>query len=305
MLGLVSHAECLGHDTGGIHPESADRLDAISNQLIMSGLDYVALRYDAPRATRAQLERVHAREHVDRVFTAAPKFGTVDIDGDTTMSPGSLNAALRAAGAGAFGVDLVMSGEANPVFCSVRPPGHHAERDRAMGFCLFNNVAVAAAHALETYGLSRVAIVDFDVHHGNGTEDIFRNEPRVLFCSSFQHPFYPFTGHDSDTANLVDVPLPAGTDGREFREAIDAHWFPALEDFRPQFLLISAGFDGHVLDDMSSLSLTEADYAWITTKLVGIADRHADGRIVSMLEGGYEPAALARSVVAHLKALMG
>lgn len=304
MLGYVSHADCLRHQTGDSHPEAAIRLEAISNQLIMSGLDYVLIHYDAPKATKDQLFRVHSKDYVDRVFGVAPHQGTVEIDGDTVMSPGSLDAALRAAGSGVMGVDLVMSGEANPVFCGVRPPGHHAERDKAMGFCLFNNVAVAAAHALEAHGLSRVAIVDFDVHHGNGTEDIFQNEPRVLFCSSFQHPFFPFSGHEAATRNLVDVPLPAGTSGPAFRKAVSEHWFPALNRFQPELLLISAGFDAHVLDDMSALSLTEADYAWLTDELVSIAKRHAGGRIVSMLEGGYEPGALARSVVAHLKSLL-
>ena len=304
MLAYISHDECLDHDTGSFHPETAERLEAISNQLIMAGLDFVLRRCDAPKATREQLQRVHTPGHIDRVFAAAPDSGSVEIDGDTVMSLGSLNAALRAAGAGVMGVDMVMSGEANPVFCAVRPPGHHAQRDKAMGFCLFDNIAVAAAHAFEAHGLSRVAIVDFDVHHGNGTEDIFRDEPRVLFCSSFQHPFYPFTGHESDTPNLVDVPLPAGTRGPAFRKAVSKHWFPALDAFRPELLLISAGFDAHVLDDMSSVSLTEADYGWITAELVAIAKTHAEGRIVSMLEGGYEPGALARSVVAHLKALM-
>lgn len=203
-----------------------------------------------------------------------------------------------------MGVDFVMSGEANPVFCGVRPPGHHAGRDKAMGFCLFNKVAVAAAHALDAHGLSRVAIVDFDVHHGNGTEDIFTGDSRVLFCSSFQHPFYPFTGHEADAPNLACVPLPAGAQGPAFRSAIREHWLPALENFRPEILLMSAGFDAHVLDDMSSLALTEADYAWLTSELVAIAKRHAQGRIVSVLEGGYETGALARCVVAHLKALM-
>jgi acetoin utilization deacetylase AcuC-like enzyme len=304
MLAVISHADCLAHDTGPVHPECRERLEAIDNQLIMSGLDFVVRRYDAPKVSREALERVHDPEYVARIYAMAPVEGSVVIDGDTVMSPGTLAAAERAAGAGVLAVDLVMKGEAGPVFCEIRPPGHHAEHDKAMGFCLFNNIAVATAHALEVYGMERVAIIDFDVHHGNGTEDIFKAEPRVLFCSSFQHPFYPFTGHASDTANLVEVPLSAGTDGPVFRAAITEHWLPALERFRPQFMFISAGFDAHVLDDMSSLSLTEHDYAWITKELHNIVQKHCKGRIVSMLEGGYDLGALARSVVSHLKELL-
>ncbi|RME16859.1 MAG: histone deacetylase family protein, partial [Alphaproteobacteria bacterium] len=198
MLGIVSHHECLGHETGALHPDAPERLQAITNRMIASGMDYVLRHYDAPRVARADLERVHDPAYVARVYEMAPGPGEppVEIDGDTVMSPGTLRAAERAAGAGVLAVDLVMKGEMREVFCAVRPPGHHATRDRAMGFCLFNNIAVAAGHALEVHGLQRVAIVEFDVHHGNGTEDIFRNEPRVLFCSSFQHPFYPFTGHE-------------------------------------------------------------------------------------------------------------
>ena len=301
MLAIISHADCLGHDPGPMHPDTAERLDAINNQIIMSGLDFVVQRYDAPLVTREQLERVHDAGYLDRVFAMAPKMGSVEIDGDTVMSPGTLRAAERAAGAGVMAVDLVMQGKAGPVFCAIRPPGHHAERDKAMGFCLFNNIAVAAAHALEAYGLNRVAIMDFDVHHGNGTEHIFHSEPRVLFCSSFQHPFYPYSGHESDTPNLVDVPLKGGTDGPEFRAAISEHWFPALHRFKPEFLFISAGFDAHWQDDMSSISLTEADFGWLSDELQKIARIHCNGRIVSMLEGGYELGPLARSVVAHLK----
>ena len=304
MLAFVSHSDCLEHDVGPLHPECRQRLEAIDNQLLMSGLDFVIRRFDAPCISRDALERVHDPAYIDRVYAMAPDAGFIEIDGDTVMSPGSLAAAERAAGAGVMGVDLVMKAEANPVFCAVRPPGHHAEHDKAMGFCLFDNIAVAAAHALEVHGVERVAIVDFDVHHGNGTEDIFRNDGRVLFCSSFQHPFYPFTGHASDTTNLVDVPLAATTDSQAFRAAISEHWFPALHRFRPQFLFISAGFDAHVMDDMSSLALTDADYGWITAELHAIAQEHSDGRIVSMLEGGYDLTALPRSVVAHLKELL-
>ena len=307
MLGFISHYECHDHVTGDLHPDAPVRLEAITNQLIASGMDYVLRHYDAPQVARSDLERVHDTAYLDRVYAMAPGKGEppVEIDGDTVMSPGTLRAAERAAGAGVLAVDLVMRGEMREVFCAVRPPGHHAVRGQAMGFCLFNNIAVAAAHAMAVYGLDRVAIVDFDVHHGNGTEDIFRNEPRVLFCSSFQHPFYPFTGHEKETTNLVDVPLPAGTDGPAFRAAIAEHWLPHLESFRPQILLISAGFDAHVADDMSSLQLTDADYGWLTTELKAIAERHSEGRIVSMLEGGYEPHALARSVIRHLDALLG
>jgi acetoin utilization deacetylase AcuC-like enzyme len=295
VLALISHPACHDHDAGSLHPDTAQRLDAINNQLIASGLDFVLRRYDAPPVTREQLERVHDADYLDRVAALAPSEGFVEIDGDTVMSPGTLDAARHAAGAGVMGVDLIMRGEANPVFCAVRPPGHHAVRAQAMGFCLYNNIAVAAAHAMAEYGLNRVAIVDFDVHHGNGTEDIFAQDSRVLFCSSFQHPFYPFTGH---------VPLSRDSDGAQFRAAVAEHWFPALETFRPEMLFISAGFDAHVLDDMSDLRLTEADYEWLTQELLGIARRHAGGRVLSMLEGGYEPAALARSVIRHLKVLM-
>ena len=307
MLGFISHYECHDHDAGDLHPDAPVRLEAITNQLIASGMDYVLRHYDAPLVERAALERVHDPEYLDRVSAMAPGPGeaSVEIDGDTVMSPGSLRAAERAAGAGVLAVDLVMRGEAGPVFCAVRPPGHHAVRGQAMGFCLFNNIAVAAAHALDVHGLERVAVVDFDVHHGNGTEDIFKNEPRVLFCSSFQHPFYPFTGHEKETDNLVDVPLPAGTDGPRFREAIGEHWLPHLDSFAPQMVLISAGFDAHVADDMSTLALTDDDYGWLTEELVKIAQKHSSGRIVSMLEGGYEPHALARSVIRHLDVLLG
>jgi acetoin utilization deacetylase AcuC-like enzyme len=305
MLGLITHRDCLEHDPGPLHPDTRFRLDAINNQLIASGMDFVMRHYDAPKVTREQLERVHDPAYLDRIYEAAPVTGSVSIDGDTVLSPGTLHAAERAAGAGVMGVDLIMSGEAGPVFCAVRPPGHHAESGKAMGFCLFDNVAVAAAHALEAHGLERVAIVDFDAHHGNGTEEIFAGEPRVLFCSSFQHPFYPFTGHESETANLVAIPLSAGAGSKEFRAAVGEHWLPALDRFKPQMIFISAGFDAHILDDMSGLELFEADYGWVTEQLVALAGRHAGGRILSMLEGGYELGPLARSVVVHLKALMG
>ena len=304
MLGVISHADCRLHDPGPAHPECPERLDAIQNQLISSGLDFVLRHYDAPLATREMLEAVHDPAHVARLFDAAPDTGTVTIDDDTVMMPHTLAAARRAAGAVVLAVDLVMRDEACPVFCAVRPPGHHAERSRSMGFCLFNNVAVGVRHALDHHNVGRVAIVDFDVHHGNGTEDIFRGDPQVLFCSSFQHPFYPGTGHPAETPNLVDVPLVRGTEGPAFRAAVAEHWFPALRAHRPEMIFVSAGFDAHYQDDMSGLALTEADYSWVTEQIMEIARETAAGRVISVLEGGYDLSSLGRSVVAHLKAMI-
>jgi len=304
MLGVISHPACRLHDPGPWHPDRPERLDAIQNQIISSGLEFVIRHFDAPEASRAALEAVHDPVYVARILAEAPKTGMVEIDGDTVMTPLTLAAARHAAGAVVLGVDLVMSGDACPVFCAVRPPGHHAERARAMGFCLFNNVAVGARYALDHHDIERVAILDFDVHHGNGTEDIFRDDPRVLFCSSFQHPFYPWTGHDSQASHLIGVPLPGGTDGAAFRAAIAERWLPALRSFRPNLILVSAGFDAHVLDEMSGLALREADYAWLTEQIMLVAREFAAGRVVSVLEGGYELGALGRSVVAHLKEMI-
>jgi len=254
------------------------------------------------------LERVHAKPYVDAVFAAAPESGLVRLDADTSMGPHTLEASLRAAGAVVHGVDLVLGGEVHAAFCNVRPPGHHAEVSRAMGFCLFDNVAVGAAHARAVHGIERVAIVDFDVHHGNGTEDVFTDptahEGHVLFCSSFEHPLYPGTGADTVSDHILNVPLPAGTAGPAFRAAVADRWFEALETFAPQLVLFSAGFDAHAEDPLANLRLRSADYAWITTEVKRIADRHAAGRIVSTLEGGYALGALARSAVAHVEALL-
>ena len=301
----ITHSLCLKHEMGAYHPESPARIHAIEDQLIASGLMDYLQRHDAPEATREQLLRAHAAGYIDAIAAAAPKQGMVQLDPDTAMNPFSYRAALRAAGAVVLGVDLVMAGKAENVFCNIRPPGHHAERGRAMGFCIFNNVAVGAAHALAAHGLSRVAIADFDVHHGNGTENIFHDEPRVMLCSTFQHPFYPYCGADSGNDHIINVPLAAGTGGEGFREAVTRHWLPALERFRPELLLISAGFDAHRDDDMATLRLTEADYAWVTEQLKSVAKKHAQRRIVSALEGGYELPALGRSALAHLKALGG
>jgi len=301
----ITHPLCLKHDMGAHHPESPARIHAIEDQLIAAGLlDYLQ-RHEAPEATREQLLRVHDAAYLDAIATAAPQQGIVQLDGDTAMNPFSYLAALRAAGAVVLGVDLVMAGKVENAFCNIRPPGHHAERARAMGFCIFNNVAVGAAHALAQHGLQRVAIADFDVHHGNGTENIFHDEPRVMLCSTFQHPFYPYCGADSGNDHIVNVPLPAGTGGEGFREAVTRRWLPALEMFQPELLLVSAGFDAHRDDDMAMFGLTEADYAWVTGELKRIAAQHARGRIVSALEGGYDLPALGRSVLAHLKVLSG
>jgi len=305
-LAFISHPDCARHRVAAHHPETADRLAAIDDRLIASGLDMVVQHFDAPLVEREQLARVHEADYIDDIDAAAPAEGEMICldEGDTVMTEHSLAAARRAAGAAVLGVDLVMAGRAHAAFCCVRPPGHHAEQARAMGFCIFNNVAVGAAHALEHHGLDRVAIVDFDVHHGNGTERIFANDPRGLFCSTFQHPFYPFTGHEAETTNLVDAPLPAGTGSEAFRRAVEEHWLPALDRFEPQLLMISAGFDGHVEEEMAHFMLLDEDYAWITRRLVDVAQRHADGRIVSCLEGGYALSALGRSAIAHVKALI-
>jgi len=303
-IAYISHSDCLLHDMG-LHPEQPARLSAINDRLIASGLDMALRQYDAPLVDRELLNIVHEPLYVDRIHNMAPEDGRVWVDGDTAMNKHTLQAALRAAGAVQLGVDLVMKGDAMQVFCGVRPPGHHAEQGNAMGFCFFNNVAVGAYHALHNYHLKRVAIVDFDVHHGNGTEDIVSGDDRILFCSTFQHPFYPGTGHESTASNVVNVPLPAGTGSMPFREVIDLYWLPRLKAFEPELILISAGFDAHQADDMAGLNLVDTDYAWVTRRICEQAERSAQGRIVSSLEGGYELHALARSVEAHIKAFMG
>jgi acetoin utilization deacetylase AcuC-like enzyme len=252
----------------------------------------------------AQLLRVHSAAYVDALEKLAPSSGLAWIDPDTAMNPHTWRAALRAAGAAVMGVDLVMAGTVEAAFCSVRPPGHHAERATAMGFCFFNNVAVGAAHALEQHGLSRVAIVDFDVHHGNGTEDMFRAEPRVLMVSTFQHPFYPGSGVEGRSATMVNVPLTAGAGSKEFRAVVEGEWLPALERFGPEMIFFSAGFDAHRDDGMAMLRLTEPDYAWVTQRVREVAKKHAKGRMVSCLEGGYELGALGRSVAEHISNLV-
>ena len=273
--------------------------------LIIPGLDSLLTKFEAPLATEEQLARVHPADYVRAIRDIAPSAGTVHLDPDTAMNPHSLNAALRAAGAAVLAVDLVMENKVKTAFCAVRPPGHHACRARPMGFCIFNNVAVAARHAIDKHGLDRVAIIDFDVHHGNGTEDIFEDDPQVLMTSTFQHPFYPYSGTDNPARNMVNVPLGAGAGSREFREAVREAWIPALEQFAPELILFSAGFDAHAEDDMAMLRLADGDYAWVTAAVKEIAERHAEGRMVSVLEGGYALSALGRSVVQHVRVLAG
>lgn len=288
---------------GSWHPESPARLSAIDDQLHTARLFDFLSHHDAPAVERSQLLRVHDAAYIDAVEAASPREGFHALDPDTSMNPFSLDAARHAAGGAVRAVDLVMRGEVRNAFVACRPPGHHATRNQAMGFCIFNNVAVAAAHALAAHGLERVAIVDFDVHHGNGTEDIFSEEPRVMLCSTFQHPFYPHSGADTVNPHIVNVPLPAGTSGEPYREAFSARILPRLEAFAPQMLFFSAGFDGHREDDMAQFGLVEADYIWITERVMDVAARHAGRRIVSVLEGGYALSALGRSVAAHIRTL--
>ncbi len=291
------------HDMGRYHPECPARLSAIEDHLITSGVGALLQRHEAPAARMSELARVHPVEYVEAIREISPERGIVHLDPDTAMNPHTLSAALHAAGAAVLATDLVVGGRAASAFCAVRPPGHHATRTRAMGFCIFNNVAVAVRHALEHHGLERVAVIDFDVHHGNGTEDIFSDDERVVMASIFQHPFYPYSGADDPAPNMANVPLAAGSGGEQLREAVEQAWLPALEAHEPQMIFVSAGFDAHVEDDMAGLRFTEADYTWVTRRIKDVAERHAQGRIVSVLEGGYALSALGRSVVAHLKVL--
>jgi acetoin utilization deacetylase AcuC-like enzyme len=302
---LYTHPDCLAHDPGAYHPESPDRLHAVLAALSaeeFSGLE----RREAPRASLDAIARVHVRSYVKAVLDAVPASGRAALDPDTILSPRSGEAALRAAGAVCAAVDAVLAGEARNAFCAVRPPGHHAEPDQAMGFCLFNSVAVGARHALGNPEIERVAVVDFDVHHGNGTQTMFATDPNLFYASTHQSPLYPGTGASSETGigNIVNAPLRPNAGSPEFRHAFSNLILPALADFRPDFLIISAGFDAHRRDPLAQLNLTEADYEWVTQQLAGIAERLCGGRIVSSLEGGYDLDALGTSAAAHMRALM-
>ena len=302
----ITHADCLKHEMGAGHPESPDRLMAVNEHMKSSGLLEQLRVLEAPLADPEDLKRVHAEAYVDLIFVNAPAEGYVQLDPDTAMNPHTLSAARRAAGAGVLAVDEVMAGRASNAFCAVRPCGHHATTGRSMGFCLFNNIGVAAAYAVEKMGLERVAVVDFDVHHGNGTEDMFskpRWQVKVLMVSFFQHPFYPGAGTQDPAPNMINVPLAAGSDGRAARKALEDDWLPALETFKPQMIFISAGFDAHREDTLGGLALVESDYEFMTRELMAVAAQHADNRIVSMLEGGYNLSALGRSAVAHVRRL--
>ncbi|MDR3482327.1 MAG: histone deacetylase family protein [Burkholderiaceae bacterium] len=310
---IFTHPDCKLHEMGAWHPESPERLRAIEDQLIASRIGSFLDYREAPLAEVADLERVHTAEAIALVRDNLPTpdgeySGYYPLDGDTSINQHSWKAALRAAGAAIAATDAVIGGELANAFCAIRPPGHHARPSEPMGFCLFNNVAMAARHALAVHGLQRVAIVDFDVHHGNGTEEAFFNEPRVLMVSFFQHPFYPYSGFRQEWENpqhMVNVPVPAYSKGDVVRELVTQKWLPALHAHKPEMIFISAGFDAHREDDLGQMGLVEADFAWITEQIMGVAKLYAQGRIVSCLEGGYNLSALGRSVVAHVKALAG
>ena len=306
---LYSHDSCIEHNPGDTHPERPDRLRAIMAGL--EGKDFEGLeRREAPEVEIDTIALVHDRSYINLVVANAPKDAgdLVHLDPDTVMSPASLEAALRATGAGVASVDAVMAEEAENSFCAVRPPGHHAEGNRAMGFCLFNSVAIAAEHARSAHGLKRVAVVDFDVHHGNGTQHTFENRPGLMYCSTHQYPFYPGSGATSETGcdnNIVNVPMARGAGTVEFRSAFNNTILPALRDFKPELLIISAGFDAHEGDILGELNVTTEDYAWVTRKLMDVANECCQGRVVSMLEGGYDLRSLQQATLAHVRVLMG
>jgi acetoin utilization deacetylase AcuC-like enzyme len=301
---IYSHPDCSLHEMGDWHPESPARLQAIEDQLICARIDGLVERREGPLAELPAVLRNHSEAAIALVRDHLPGPGEYyALDADTLINRYSYQAALRAAGCAMAATDAVLAGEFANAFCAIRPPGHHARPGGAMGFCLFNNVALAVLHALDSHGLERVAIIDFDVHHGNGTAESFRDDPRVLMASFYQHPFYPYSEPEPETANRINIPVPARSGGDVVRQLVTEHWLPALHAFKPQMVFISAGFDAHREDDLGQMALVEADYAWMTREIMAVARAHAGGRIVSCLEGGYNLSALGRSVVAHLKTL--
>ena len=305
ITAYLTHPHCSLHYMGPEHPENPQRLEAISARLALSGLLQQTMQGDAKEASDEDLARVHPMRHLKALEKCVPEQGIVTLDSDTMMNPDSLKAARMSAGAVIKGVDQVFKRQADNVFCAVRPPGHHAEASDAMGFCFYNNVAVGAAYAREKYGARRIAILDFDVHQCNGTIDIFKNDPDILVCSSFQYPFYPWRYLRSEWQNIVNTPLEVGTDSKEFRRTIENHWLPALHAFKPELVMLSSGFDAHREDPMADVCLEDEDFYWITHMAMEIATLYANNRIVSVLEGGYNPDTLARGVEAHMKALLG
>jgi acetoin utilization deacetylase AcuC-like enzyme len=305
LSAYITHPSSLLHEMGPGHPECPDRVSAVTDYLLALGLLDFMLPYTAPAVTRAQLERVHTSLHIAELESGAPTAGYRSIDPDTQMNPHTLEAARRASGAAVLATELVARGEVATAFCNVRPAGHHATRDAAMGFCFFNNVAVGIAHALAEFSMERVALVDFDAHHGNGSEDIFAGDARVLMVSTFERGLYPYNGEVPSGPNLCNVPLEPYSRGDALRDAVTNHWLPALDAFRPQMIFFSAGFDAHRDDEMSHLMWSEQDYAWLTREVVAATKCHTHGRIVSLLEGGYALPALARSAAAHVRVLIG
>ena len=303
MMGFITHKECFLHEMGQLAPDSPDRLKAIEDALIEQGLFDLMMHFDAPKASREDIERVHDKNYVDFLHQNSPKEGYFKIDADTSMNPHSLTAAYHAAGASILGVDLILEEKVKRIFCNVRPPGHHAEHDKAMGFCFFDNVAVAAAYALTKKAINKVAIIDFDVHHGNGTEEIFQGNNNVLLLSSFQSPNWPDRPYDN-TERIINVTLSPNSGSDDFRSSVASTWIPAINKFKPDFFFISAGFDAHFMDPLAMLNLKGADFYWVTKKIVEFAKKYAHGRVISTLEGGYNPQALGESSVEHIKALM-
>ncbi len=304
-IALISHPDCLLHDPGESHPERPGRVLAIQKALEKYPFKVPVQFYEAPLASEAQLLLAHEEGYVKWIQSIAPKAGLIGIDQDTLMNAHTYPAALRAAGAVCDAVDLLMSDKAQVAFCNIRPPGHHAEKEKAMGFCFFNNLAIGVRHALENYGLNRIAIVDFDAHHGNGTQSIFQNDKRVLFCSSFEHPFYPGYEGEMDNDHIISLPLKAGTAGPEYREKVAEVWLPKIRAFEPELIFISAGFDSHAKDPLANLALQAEDYVWLSQRLAEIAKQYCQGKIISVLEGGYNARVLAECVPVHVEAMCG